>query len=170
LAPPTEDQLKVGVVDLVKVVDGYQKKKDRETELNKSRDGVAAQLKSLQKRIESMSSEVDLLDKKGTEYHDKRKELLEKQEELLMRARLADREISEKIEQYLQEVYSEILTKIEDYRAKNNFDFIIRVDNRPLTNQERIAMQLDRKVILANAKSFDVTDDVIAYLNKSLQK
>jgi Skp family chaperone for outer membrane proteins len=166
----TSGPLKVGVVDLVKVVDGYQKKKDRETELNKSREAMAGQLKALQKKIESMSSEIDLLDKKSTEYPAKRKELLEKQEELLMRARLADREMTEKVNQYLQEVYSEILAKIEDYRAKNNFDFIIRVDTRPLNTQESIASQLDRKTFIASSKTFDVSDDVIAFLNESLAK
>jgi len=162
--------LKIGVVDLVKVVDGYQKKKEREAELNKARDAAAGQIKVLQKKIESMSSEIDLLDKKSPEYPGKRKELLEKQEELLMRGRLADREMSDKLEQSLQEVYSEILSKIEDYRAKNSFDFIIRVDNRPLSTQERIAAQLDRKILIASSKSFDVTDDVIAFLNESLNK
>jgi len=157
-------------VDLAKVVDGYQKKKEREADLNKARETATAQLKALQKKIESMSSEIDLLDKKSTEYPAKRKELLEKQEELLMRARLADREMTEKVNQYLQEVYSEILAKIEDYRAKNNFDFIIRVDNRPLNTQESIASQLDRKTFIASSKTFDVSDDVIAFLNESLNK
>lgn len=55
--------LKIGVVDLFKVVDGYQKKKDREAELNKVRDASAAQLKDLQKKIEGMTSEMELLDK-----------------------------------------------------------------------------------------------------------
>ncbi len=162
--------LKVGTVDLVKIVDGYQKKKDREAELNKVRDEAAGKLKALQKQIESMNAELDLLDKKSPDYPAKRRTFLEKQEELIMKSRLADREVSDKLEQYLQEVYSEILAKIEDYRAQNNFDFILRVDNRPLTTQERIAYQLDRKVLIASSKTFDVTDDVVAFLNQAYAK
>jgi Skp family chaperone for outer membrane proteins len=162
--------LKVGVVDLAKVIDGYQKKKDREADLAKARDTASAQLKALQKKIESMNSEIDLLDKKSAEYLSKKRELLEKQEELLMRSRLADREVQEKLEQYLQEVYSEILGRIEEYRAANKFDLIFRQDPRPLTTQERIVYQLDRKVLMASDKSFDVTDDLIVFLNQSYAK
>jgi len=162
--------LKVGVVDLAKVIDGYQKKKDREADLNKARETAAAQLKALQKKIESMNSEIELIDKKSPEFLTKKRELLEKQEELIMRSRLADREVQEKLEQYLQEVYSEILAKIEEYRAANKFDFIFRQDPRPLTTQERIVFQLDRKLLMASDKSFDVTDDVIAFLNQSYTK
>lgn len=87
-----------------------------------------------------------------------------------MKTRLAEREVMEKLEGYLQEVYSEILAKIGEYQDKNQFDFIFRIDTRPLTTQERIIDQLDRKLLLANAKTFDVTDDVIAYLNQSYAK
>jgi len=159
--------LKVGVVDLMKVVDGFQKRKDREAELNKIRDTAATQLKDLQKKVESLSSEMDLLDKNGPDFMAKKKLLAEKQEEQLIKTRLADRDIREKLEQYLQEVYSDILTRIDEYRTRNNFDFILRVDKRPLTTQEPIIVQLDRKIILSHANSFDVTDDVIAFLNQA---
>jgi len=162
--------LKVGVVDLAKVVDNYQKKKDREAELNKVRDASAVQLKELQKKLEGMGSELELLDKNSPEFAAKRRTFSEKQEELVMKTRLAEREVMEKLEQYLQEVYNEILSKIAEYRAANNFDFIVRVDVRPLSTQERIVDQLDRKIILAFGKSFDVTDDVIVFLNKSYAK
>jgi Skp family chaperone for outer membrane proteins len=162
--------LKIGVVDLFKVVDGYQKKKDREVELNKARDAAAAQLKELQKKIEGMASELELVDKSSPDYPAKKRTLSEKQEELLMRSRLAEREVMGKLEQYLQEVYSEVLAKIAEYREKNNFDFILRADTRPLTTQERIIDQLDRKVIMASSKAFDVSDDVIAFLNQSYTK
>ena len=162
--------LKVGVVDLSKVVDNYQKKKDREAELNKTRAAAAAQLKDLQKKIEGMASEMDLLDKNSPEFPAKRRLLSEKQEELVMKTRLAEREVMEKLEQYLQEVYNEILTKVGEYREQNNFDLIFRVDNRPLTTQERIIDQLDRKILMSSAKPLDITDDVIAFLNKSYAK
>ena len=162
--------LKVGVIDLFKVVDGYQKKKDREVELNKSRDAVAAQLKELQKKIEGMTSEMELLDKNNPEFPAKRKLLSEKQEELLMKTRLAEREVMEKLEQYLQELYSEVLAKVGEYREKNNFDMIFQINTRPLTTQERIIEQLDRKLLMSSAKTMDVTDDVIAYLNQSYAK
>ena len=159
--------LKVGVVDLFKVVDGYQKKKDREVEINKVREASAAQLKDLQKAIDGMVSEMNLMDKNSPDFLAKKKALTEKQEELIMRTRLAEREMMAKLEQYLQEVYSEILAKIGDYRERNGFDLIIRLDTRPLTTQEPILAQLDRKLLLSSVKTLDVTDDVIAYLNQS---
>jgi len=168
--PAGPTPLKVGVIDLAKVVDNYQKKKDREAELNKTREAAAAQLKDLQKKIEGMASEMDLLDKNSPEFPAKRRLLSEKQEELVMKTRLAEREVMEKLEQYLQEVYNEILTKVGEYREQNNFDLIFRVDNRPLTTQERIIDQLDRKILMSSAKPLDITDDVIAFLNKSYAK
>jgi len=168
--PVAPSPLKVGVVDLSKVVDNYQKKKDREAELNKTRDAAAAQLKELQKKIEGMASEMELLDKSSAEFPAKRRLLSEKQEELLMKTRLAEREVMEKLELYLQEVYSEILAKIAQYRERNNFDLIFRIDTRPLTTQERIIEQLDRKILMSNAKTLDITDDLIAFLNESYAK
>ena len=162
--------LKVGTLDLTKVVEGFQKKKDLEAEINKLRDGAAAGLKDLQKNITTLSSELDLLDKNSAEYSAKKQVILEKQEELLMRTRLAEREVSEKLAQYLQEVYSEVLTKVSEYRDKNSFDLLLRSDTRPLTAQERIGEQLDRKLLLASVKSLDVTDDFVAFLNRSYTK
>ena len=164
--PISSGPLKIGVVDLAKVADGYQKRKDRETEINKAIQEAEGQLKAFQKKIESMSSELDLLDRKATEYSVKQKELVEKIEEARMRRRLAEIELNQKGTQYLQEVFGEILAKVEEYRAANNFDFILRVDNKPLASQD----QLVSKMVMAHNKAFDVTDDVIAYLNKSLQK
>jgi len=164
--PISPGPLKIGVVDLAKVADGYQKRKDRETEINKAIQAAEGQLKAFQKKVESMSSEVDLLDRKAPEYSGKRKELVEKIEEARMRRRLAEIELNEKGTLYLQEVFSEILAKVEEYRAANNFDFILRVDNKPLASQEQLLL----KMVMAHNKAFDVTDDVIAYLNKSLQK
>jgi Skp family chaperone for outer membrane proteins len=159
--------LKVGVVDLFKVVDGYQKKKDREVEINKVREAAGASLKDLQKRIEGMVSELELVDKNSPDFPTRKKLISEKQEELLMKTRLAEREVMEKLEQFLQEIYSEILARIGEYQQKNQFDFIFRIDARPLTNQERIIDQLDRKLLMASAKTFDITDDVTAFLNQS---
>ena len=162
--------LKVGTVDLNKVVEGFQKKKDLEAEINKLRDGAAAGLKELQKKITTLSSELDLVDKNSGQYSAKKQVILEKQEELLMRTRLAEREVSEKLAQYLQEVYSEVLAKVSEYRDKNGFDLLLRSDTRPLTAQERIGEQLDRKLLLASVKSLDVTDDFVAFLNQSYAK
>jgi Skp family chaperone for outer membrane proteins len=159
--------LKVGVVDLFKVVDGYQKKKDREAEINKVREASAAQLKELQKKIEGMVSEMNLMDKNGPDFIAKKRQLTEKQEELLMRTRLAEREVMGKLEEYLQEVYSEVLAKIGEYREHNSFDMIVRMDSRPVTTQEPILAQLDRKLLLSSVKTLDVTDDVIAFLNQT---
>jgi Skp family chaperone for outer membrane proteins len=162
--------LKVGVVDLSRVADAYQKRKDREADLNTRRDAAAAQLKELQKKVEALSSEIELLDKNGPQYAAKKRQLIEKQEELLMKARLADREVLEKMEQYLQEVYSEILAKVSEYRDRNHFDFIFRLDTRPLSTQERIADQLDRKLLLSSAKAFDITEDMILFVNQPQPK
>jgi Skp family chaperone for outer membrane proteins len=164
--PITPGPLKIGVVDLAKVADGYQKRKERESEINKAIREAESQLKAFQKKIESMSSELDLLDRKSPEYSTKRKELVEKIEEARMRRRLAEIELNEKGTQYLQEVFSEILAKVEEYRAANNYDFILRVDNKPLTSQDQLVL----KMVMAYNNAFDVTDDVIAYLNKSPQK
>jgi Skp family chaperone for outer membrane proteins len=152
---------------LFKVVDGYQKKKDRESEINKTRDAAAAQLRELQKKIEGMTSELELMDKNSAEFMNKRKMITEKQEELLMKTRLAEREVMERLERYLQELYSEILAKVNEYRERNGYDMIIRLDTRPLTNEEPIITQLDRKLLMSSAQTLDVTDDMIAFLNQS---
>ena len=67
-APAGPTPLKVGVIDLSKVVDNYQKKKDREVEINKAREAAAVQLKDIQKKIEGMAAQMDLLDKTSPEF------------------------------------------------------------------------------------------------------
>lgn len=158
--------MKIGVLDLRRLMDNCQLRKDKEVEINKMKDEEAAKLKEEKKALDELKAGIDRLPKDAPDLAEKAKELTRKQEALLLKNRWAEADVLETWEKTFQSVYSDVLRMIEDFREKNNYDLILRYDSQPLgAGGARVIDQLDRKVVMARAASVDVTDALIKYVN-----
>jgi Skp family chaperone for outer membrane proteins len=160
--------MKIGVLDLRRLMDNCQLRKDKEVEINKMKDEEAAKLKEEKKALDELKAGIDRLPKDAPDLAEKAKELTRKQEALLLKNRWAEADVLETWEKTFQSVYSDVLRMIEDFREKNNYDLILRYDSQPLgAGGARVIDQLDRKVVMARAASVDVTDALIKYVNET---
>ena len=167
-----EKALKVGIVDFDRIVDEYQMKKDRESELKKMQQAKQEDIQKRVKEIEALGEEIRMLDESNPERKAKRWLYAEKRALLEAARQVAGKEFEEKYKEAIEKVYNKILSEIEEFRKQHGYDFIIRVDTKPLKSDslELMSQHLDRKLILAFSKSFDVTDEVISFLNERYAK
>ena len=121
-ADPPAGALKVATVDLQRVVDQYQKRKDMQEDLKKFKAGTEASLKGLQKQVDAVKGELDLLNEDSPDYDRKKRELEEKREVLVLKGRLAEKEVVEKWAKGLETIYNEILDKIHDMVELGDID------------------------------------------------
>lgn len=166
-----EKPLKIGVFDLRLLMDKCELRKDKEIEINKMKDTEAAKLKEERKELDGLKSELDLMAKDNPQLAQKSKEYARKQEALALKSRWAEADVLENWEKTFQEVYSEVLRQIEEFRAKNGYDLILRYDSQPLSGSGgRVIDQLDRKIVIARAPSIDVTDALVDFINKAYEQ
>jgi Skp family chaperone for outer membrane proteins len=167
-ADPPVGALKVGTVDLQRVVDQYQKRKDMQEDLKKFKAGTEASLKDLQKQVDAVKGELDLLNEGSPDYDKKKRELEEKREILVLKGRLAEKEVVEKWAKGLETIYNEILEKTDKFREKAGYDLLLRIDVAPLkaTTLEDMREHLNRKMVLSRSQAVDVTDALIKFINE----
>jgi len=168
---PASKPLKIGVLDLRRLMDKCKLRQDKEVEINRLKDDKAATLKDEKKALDDLKAEIDRMPKDAPNLAEKAREYAHKQEALMLHNRWAEADVLEAWEKTFQAVYSDVLRNIEDYRQKNDYDVILRYDSQPLgTGGGRVIDQLDRKVVMACAPSVDITDALITYVNEAYQK
>jgi len=146
-----EEALKVGFVDLKKVLDNYQKVKDCEDELLNEAEAKNAKREKLVKEIKTLREKIDLLKDKQKEK--KQKELDTKVKELQdltyeMRTSLRQ----EKAEKLI-EIMKEVKDVMEEYGQSRNYDLIIEGELLHYKNEK-----------------LNATDDIIKMLNQRYKK
>ena len=89
----------------------------------------------------------------------------------MLRKRWAEADVLETWDKTFQSVYGDLLARVEEFREKNGYDIILRYDSQALgAGGARIIDQLDRKIVMARARSVDVTDAVVHYINETYEQ
>ena len=160
-----EKPLKIGVLDLRRLMDNSLHRKEKLADIDKMNADVQAKGKEQTKLLDAMKAEIEALPKDSPDVADKTKEYIHKQEELALHNRWSEADIMEKVGKMSQAVYGEILRLVDEYREKNAFDVIFQLDSQALVPGMAIVDQLQRRAVLARGNSVDVTDALIKYVN-----
>jgi len=137
---------RIAFVDVAKVFDDYEKTKvfDKElAEIGKEKQTIRD---NLVLEIRRLKDELALLSDKGKS--DKQQGIDQKLRELQAFDQGAQRELGEKREKIIKEVFKDIDDVMKKYGEKNKFDFI-----------------LNERLLLFRSDKFDVTEDIIGELN-----
>ncbi|NOZ22500.1 MAG: OmpH family outer membrane protein [Planctomycetes bacterium] len=164
--------LKIGVVDLQKVVDVYPTKVKLEKELQSERDSAEAELTKMAKEIENLAEELKVLEAKSDMARDKRLLIAEKRAKMSVRKASADYEFVERYKGALQLVFTEVITDLEEFRKSMGYDLIVNVDREPMKagSLDLIQKQIARKVVLASNGTLDLTDEAIEFIKNRTSK
>jgi Skp family chaperone for outer membrane proteins len=168
---PAQAPFKIAVLDLRRLTDQCQMRRDKETELNRMKDAEEAKLKEQGQALDRMKAELDGLPKDDPQLAEKSKQYGRRQEEFMLRKRWAEADVLETWDKTFQSVYGDLLARVEEFREKNGYDIILRYDSQALgAGGARIIDQLDRKIVMARARSVDVTDAVVHYINETYEQ
>ncbi|MFA5159314.1 MAG: OmpH family outer membrane protein [Candidatus Omnitrophota bacterium] len=149
--PAFAAEMKVAYVDVGEVFDNYQKTKDQDLVLKTAGEAKEKERNEMTAKIRSMEDELALLaaDARAT----KQEQLIEKKRQLEDFDRTVRQQLAEQRDKVVREIFQEIDAIVQDISAKGGYDMIF-----------------NKRVLLAQKKSFDITTQVSAELAKRYKK
>jgi Skp family chaperone for outer membrane proteins len=149
--PAFAAEMKVAYVDVGEVFDNYQKTKDQDLVLKTAGEAKEKERNDMMAKIRSMEDEIALLaaDARAA----KQEQLIEKKRQLEDFDRSVRQQLAEQRDKVVREIFQEIDVVVQDISAKGGYDMIF-----------------NKRVLLAQKKSFDITAQVTAELAKKYKK
>ena len=139
---------KIGMVEISRVFDEYQKTKDQDRALEDKQNRKQAEREKMVDEVKKLKEEMELLSEKGRE--DKQVVYEEKLKKLQDFDRAAGDELRRERDLMGREIFKEITAAIKDLGQKEGFTVVL---------DERAAIYSDKEV--------DLTDRILDSLNKS---
>ena len=172
LANAEAEDFKIGVVDISSIFEKYQKRVDMDQQLKEQEKGFQDEINKKKKEIIDLDEETQLLDL-GSESRSNNENLLERKNvELEGYAKFAERQLLKKYKDFFENVYQEVVKKVEEIGKQNNFDLIIKKEESTLESGQISDLQfkIGIRTVLYHSESVDITLDVIDNLNASYSK
>jgi Skp family chaperone for outer membrane proteins len=144
-------EMKVAYVDVGEVFDNYQKTKDQDLVLKTAGEAKEKERNDMMAKIRSMEDELALLaaDARAA----KQEQLIEKKRQLEDFDRNVRQQLAEQRDKVVREIFQEIDVVVQDLSTKGGYDMIF-----------------NKRVLLAQKKTFDITAQVSAELAKKYKK
>jgi len=149
--PAFAAEMKVAYVDVGEVFDNYQKTKDQDLVLKTAGEAKEKERVDMASKIRSMEDELALLaaDARAA----KQEQLIEKKRQLEDFDRTVRQQLAEQRDKVVREIFQEIDVVVQGISARGGYDMIF-----------------NKRVLLAQKKSFDITAQVSAELAKKYKK
>jgi Skp family chaperone for outer membrane proteins len=158
---------KIGIVDISKVFEKYNKRIDLDQELKEQEKGFQDEINKKRKEMIDLDEETQLLDL-GSESRSKNEELLERKNvELEGYAKFAERQLLKKYKNFFENTYGEVVKRVEEFGKQENFDLIIKKEAPELESGQISDLQfkIGIRTVLYHSKSIDITSNIIENLN-----
>lgn len=169
IATVEAEEFKIGVVDIGGVFEKYQKRIDLDQKLKDQEKEFQDEINKKRKELIDLDEETQLLDL-GSESRSKNENLLERKNvELEGYAKFAERQLLKKYKDFFENIYQEVVLKVEEIGKKNNFDLIIKKEEPELKSGQISDLQfkIGIRTVLYHSESVNITSDVIDSLNAS---
>ena len=164
--------LKIGVVDLNAIFEKYEKRKQFDGLLKEEEQKHQKVISDKKKELVSLNEKIQLLDL-GSEARRSNEEIGERKAmELESYAKYAEKLLTKKYKQYFESVYKEVCKEIEELGKSERYDLIIKKEEQELQGGgiSELQFKVGIKAVLYHSDAVDITNKVIANLNKKIQK
>jgi Skp family chaperone for outer membrane proteins len=149
--PAFAAEMKFAYVDVGEVFDNYQKTKDQDLVLKTAGEAKEKERNEMMAKIRSMEDELALLTADARAV--KQEQLIEKKRQLEDFDRSVRQQLAEQRDKVVREIFQEIDVIVQEISAKGGYDMVF-----------------NKRVLLAQKKSFDITAQVSAELAKKSKK
>lgn len=168
-AAPKADRpsLKIGVVDIQKIFDDCKRNVKYREEAFAEQSRFDAETERLSKEIEAQKAGLKMLKPGSSDYLTQFKAMLEKQAKLVARREFNEQRRALKRQQWVEELYKEILQVIGELAEQNTLDLVFEKDEPDFTlsgDDLMLAIRL-HKLLYSGGNCLDITDKVIARLD-----
>lgn len=172
LANAEAEDFKIGIVDISRVFEKYQKRIDLDQKLKEQEKGFQDEINKKRKEIIDLDEETQLLDL-GSESRNNNENLMERKNvELEGYAKFAERQLLKKYKNFFENIYEEVVQKVEEIGKQEGYDLIIKKEESDLKSGQISDLQfkIGIRTVLYHSDSVDITLDVIENLNASYSK
>ncbi len=172
IANAEAEDFKIGIVDIGSVFEKYQKRVDLDQELKEQEKEFQDEVNKKRKEIIDLDEETQLLDL-GSESRSSNENLMERKNvELEGYAKFAERQLLKKYKDFFENIYQEVVQKVEEIGGQEGFDLIIKKEEADLKSGQISDLQfkIGIRTVLYHSDSIDITLDVIDTLNASYSK
>ena len=172
IANAEEEDFKIGIVDIGSVFEKYQKRIDLDQELKEQEKEFQDEVNKKRKEIIDLDEETQLLDL-GSENRNNNENLMERKNvELEGYAKFAERQLLKKYKDFFENIYQEVVQKVEEIGEHEGFDLIIKKEEAELKSAQISDLQfkIGIRTVLYHSDSVDITLGVVEALNASYSK
>lgn len=166
---PEVDRLRVGVVDIAKVFDGYAKRTDREKELRAEEERLEKEYNDRKEKLRQIRNELDLLREGSLTYMLKKEEQTAAASALNYFDQIRREILKSRFETYMLEILTEIEQVVQEIGKKGGYHFIIKVDN-PANTKKESTTPLELRAVLYYSNEIDISNQVLDILNDKYRK
>lgn len=165
---PEIERLRIGVVDLAKVFNGYDKRSVREQEFKAQEATLKARYEEKQEAIRRLRGELDLLRAGSPTYMDKQEALAGATAELRFFEKAQQDLLKSRFETYILEILREIEEVVQEIGQAGRYHLIIKVDDPAKSGEETTPLEL--RAVLFYGEEIDISDQVLARLNERFRE
>ena len=158
---------KIGIVDISGVFEKYDKRTDLDQGLKDLEKELQDEINKKRKEMIDLNEETQLLDL-GSETRRKNEDMLERKNvELEGYAKFAERQLLKRYKAFFEQIYGEVVKKVEEIGESEGYDLIIKKEEPELDSGQISDLQfkIGIRTVLYHSKAVDITAIVIEHLN-----
>lgn len=163
VAQPT----KIAVVDVVKVFDNYQRIRDFDTDTRRLTTDIQAKDEVLAKKAESLEKQLNDLSPSSKAAEGLLEQLMQLNIERQTQMKLHEAKTTRDRYRLSEDVYQEILKAATALANERGFDMVLCNDAFTAGAKVDVYRQIERKKVLFVRDNMDLTDEILARLNKA---
>jgi Skp family chaperone for outer membrane proteins len=159
---------KAGCIDVSRVFDEYQRRKDFVEELNNVREALRAEDQKRQQELQVMASQIELVKPDDPTFAPRRRDLMERQIAYKTWAETKQADMEAQSADWTVRIYHEINAAIAVYAQQNGIDVMLFAEefNPEGQNPQQIIQQISNRKVLHCAAGANHTAALIDKLNK----
>ena len=163
---------KIGIVDISRVFEKYDKRTDLDLGLKDLEKELQDEINKRKKEMIDLNEETQLLDL-GSETRRNNEDMLERKNvELEGYAKFAERQLLKRYKAFFEQIYGEVVKKVEEIGESEGYDLIIKKEEPELDSGQIADLQfkIGIRTVLYHSKAVDITAIVIELLNSEYSK
>jgi len=159
---------KIGVVSVSRALRDCQATAKYREKTTAENDKMALEGTKLNREVQALTGEIRALRRGSDDYLARYKELLQKQAELKVLEEYSNQQGGLRDRNWTEQLYREILTVVNDLARKKGLEMVLERTEPtfPVATADQLMTALSTHKVLYDGGCLDITDEVIAELNK----
>jgi len=169
---PRTRSLKVGYIDLTRVLKEYPKRRKLEEELAKQRTALGRDVQARMAEVNRLRGEIEQLAKGTPERLDLERQAQQAYMEWQKVSRDSERKVDARVAQMLRELYKDVTAMVAQVGREGGYDLILKdqTSERQDANRRQLVFDISQRLVLYAKPEYDISEIVIERLRAQYSK